>query len=129
MASITGALRKLYAKLGGTDSGTKTIAGMIDKVADVAGEGGGGGLETIPYTATEGGIALTMTAQQILDGIDAGTMYMVKFDTSAISGYSVIEGRHIIYSVTIENGLISFNTYSYAFSAATASDYPAAYID
>lgn len=43
MATIVGALRNLYRKLGGTDSGTKTIAGMIDKVADVAGGGGGGG--------------------------------------------------------------------------------------
>lgn len=127
MASITSALNKLYTKLGGTGASSQTIAGMIDEIEDVA--GGGGGLETIPYTTTEGGIALTMTAQQILDGIDAGTMYMVKFDSSNISGYSVIEGRHIIYSVTIESGLISFNTYSYSFSAATASDYPVTYID
>lgn len=126
MASITSALNKLYTKLGGTGASSQTIAGMIDEIEDVA--GGGGGLETIPYTATEGGIALTMTAQQILDGIDAGTMYMVKFNTSEISGYSVIEGRHIIYSVTVDNGLISFNTYSYPFSAATASDYPTAYL-
>lgn len=128
MASITSALKKLYTKLGGTGASSQTIAGMIDEIEDVAG-GGGGGLEAIPYTATEEGIALTMTAQQILDGMDAGKMYMVKFDSSEVSGFSVTRGSHIIYDASINNSGFSFYTRPYTFEAETASDYPVTYID
>lgn len=85
MATIVSALKKLYGKLGGTETaGPSTIAGMVDKVADVAGGGGGGSEAIVTFgpidknQSTMGTIPCDMTLDEVSSMIDSGKSPIAK---------------------------------------------------
>ena len=54
MASIKNSLRKIYTALGGTNTKSKTITGLLDDISTVA-SGGSGGNERFIITFTQSG--------------------------------------------------------------------------
>lgn len=121
MASITGALRKLYAKLGGTDTGSQTIAGMIDKVADVAGGGGGGTMVvTIVQQLSQSDFQVDKTFSEVAAHLAAdprNTAVLVHKNVNGVCPLSLTNGGdvpvRIVFSNVFASGGVVGNTFTW----------------
>ena len=133
MTTIVRALKNLYRKLGGTDSGTNSISGMINKVADVAGGGSAGGMvihatATIPNGALGPVISVTdATAGEIFEAMSGGSNVVMVMQLTTVDG-TESDVIQIIYTIIAPNGSYEFGfiggNKTLALEAASASDYP-----
>lgn len=97
MASIKGALKKVYKALsGGTDTKAKSISGIIDDISTVASGGGGGGINLFEITHGEptydsanrmACATSTITANQIIQAMNNGRIPYMR----------------VVYDITIED--------------------------
>lgn len=73
--SIKSSLRKIYTALGGTDTNSKTITGLLDDISTVATPGGGGEIMVVTFTNGESS-SITYTAdknwQDVKDAFEEG---------------------------------------------------------
>lgn len=83
MASIKNSLRKIYTALGGTNTKSKTITGLLDDISTVASSGGGGESSPITYLVFEydniSNMYSTdqMTHEELLQKTSNGSVYVV----------------------------------------------------
>lgn len=117
--TIAEALKKLYAKLGGTDNvaDVPTVAEMIDKVTEVAGGGGGGGgSDTIIVTETDG--TLDITPNQMKAALAEGKRVVMYYENAEEGVYA-----QYFLSTIMQNADNEIRTFSYviAFSEGGAN--------
>lgn len=107
---------------------------LEDGVQEAA-QSGGGGLTFIPWTFDDNtdNIVLSMTAQQIYDGMLDGTMYAVNINVTELGGWGVQKGFFVLKQIEdylyADDGItFVFTDGFYFFKANTLSGYPSLYV-